>query len=393
MFLRHFRRFSVSLFLSLITMTTVMLMFTHSAVAASSAELLKPTLQVDIPTVTFSSGTIEDDILKVNYLGDYIAGIYTFLLGFSTTVAIVMLMIGGLQWSFGGTSQEQIGKAKTRIKNAITGLVLLLSTSLILFTVNPNLVNLQFPELEVIKYVNLETIITEAVTACADVKGTVSKCSATTLTTPSGWNSSLTDIVNSVASAQGVDPILIATHIQKETGGNINYSRGIGPCGEIGIAQFMPTTFESIVGQPCCQVVAAKSSSTREAYGKMCDDGAVSDWPPDSSTIPNCNSSICGNCQVAQTSCIDYFDTAKSTGVSNTVTATAKLIKYNLGSSSIGGDIALAMCAYNGSGKQAAEYAKSAASIYASFCTASGGTQASTSTATTSSSTTTTTSP
>lgn len=347
---------------------------------ASSTELLTPTLQVDIPTVTFSSGTIEDDVLKVNYLGDYIAGIYKYLLGISTTIAIVMIMVGGLQWSLGGQSPEAIGKAKTRIKNAVTGLILLLSTYLILFTVNPKLIGLQFPELDVIKHVNLEAIIAEAVTACADVKGTVGKCSATTLTTPSGWNSSLTDIVNSVASTEKVDAILIATHIQKETSGNINYSRSIGPCGEIGISQFMPTTFEAIVGQACCQVVAAKNSSTGERYGKMCDDGVSSGWPPDSATIPNCNDSICGNCQVAQTSCIDYFDTSKSNGIQNTVTATAKLIKYNLNSGSIGGDIALSMCAYNGSGKAAAEYATSAAKIYEDLCKASGGTLATTST-------------
>lgn len=122
---------------------------------ASSTELLTPTLQVDIPTVTFSDGTIEGDVIKVNYLGDYIAGIYKYLLGISTTIAIVMIMVSGLQWSLGGQSPEAIGKAKTRIKNSVTGLVLLLCTYLILVTVNPQLIKLQFPELRNIENVGL----------------------------------------------------------------------------------------------------------------------------------------------------------------------------------------------------------------------------------------------
>ncbi len=370
---RYIRIITIILF----SVLTVGLLFTKSSLAQTSMsapKLLTPTLQVEIPDVKFSEGKIEGNVLKVNYLGDYIAGIYKYLIGISTTIAIVMLMIGGLQWAIGASSQENISKAKKRINNALIGLVLLLSVYAILFIVNPNLTFLKTPDLEIRKYVNLESLITTAVEQCKDVKGTVQKCSANVLKNPSGWSSSLTDTVNSVATTQGVDAILLATHIQKETSGNINYSRNIGPCGEIGISQFMPTTFESIVGQQCCTTVAAKNADNREAYGKMCDNGAVEAWPPKTSDVSNCNTSICGNCQVAMTSCIDYFDTSKQNGVQNSVTATAKLIKYNLSSGRVGGDIALAMCAYNGSGKQAASYAQEASKIYEDFCKISGGT-------------------
>ncbi|MBI4435470.1 D-alanyl-D-alanine carboxypeptidase family protein [Candidatus Uhrbacteria bacterium] len=141
-----------SLFLS----SMVGLAFAVPALADEAPKLLTPTLSVDIPTVQFSDGKIEGDVLKVNYLGDYIAGIYKYLLGISTTIAIVMVMVSGLQWALGGASAEAIGKAKTRIKNALTGLVLLLCTYAILATVNPNLLRLQFPELEVIPEVEEE---------------------------------------------------------------------------------------------------------------------------------------------------------------------------------------------------------------------------------------------
>lgn len=143
--------------LLLFTVVSVGFLFIEPILAQSAPKLITPTLQVDIPTIQFSTATLEDGVLNINYLGDYIAGIYKYLLGISTTIAIVMLMIGGLQWAFGGVNEDSIKKAKERIKNAITGLVLLLSAYAILLIVNPNLIKLQFPELEVVQFVELST--------------------------------------------------------------------------------------------------------------------------------------------------------------------------------------------------------------------------------------------
>jgi len=81
---------------------------------------------------------------SVTDLGDYIDKAYKFLLGFSVIFAVLMLMVGGLQYvtSPGG---EEISKAKERITRSLTGLVLLMCAALILFTVNPHLINLEMP--------------------------------------------------------------------------------------------------------------------------------------------------------------------------------------------------------------------------------------------------------
>lgn len=147
-----------------------------------SSKLLAPVLSIDIPTVKFSDVLFREEegrrYLSINYLGDYLAGVYTYLLGISMTIAIVMFMVAGLQWTFGGTSKEAIGKAQARIKNAVIGLILILSTYVILFTVNPNLVSLQFPELEIIEAEGINEAEDES------VKGTV----ATSFQTPSSSN-------------------------------------------------------------------------------------------------------------------------------------------------------------------------------------------------------------
>ncbi len=88
-------------------------------------------------------------------MGEYVSVLYQWLIGIATTIAIVFLMVSGLRWSFGGLSAEQIGAAKKTIANALVGLILLLSTYLILFTVNPHLVNLQVPAFPMIKTVSI----------------------------------------------------------------------------------------------------------------------------------------------------------------------------------------------------------------------------------------------
>ena len=91
----------------------------------------------------------------VNNIGQYINLIYIFLLGASIAIAIVMLMIGGLQYTLGAASPAQIEKAKERIRNAVIGLVLLILATLLLETVNPQLKKLNPPQFPVIRRIEL----------------------------------------------------------------------------------------------------------------------------------------------------------------------------------------------------------------------------------------------
>ncbi len=125
----------------------------------SGSNATKATLQVSIGSLTSPVD-----------LGEYVGAVYSWLIGASTLIAIVLIMVGGLQWSFAAVSSEQIGKAKKRMMNGVAGLVLLLSTYLILATVNPNLVKLQVPQFPMIKTVSLvdnascDELITEGYT-------------------------------------------------------------------------------------------------------------------------------------------------------------------------------------------------------------------------------------
>lgn len=109
------------------------------AVEPSSGKFITPDLSIDIPGVTFTDAiTKKNDVLQIDFLGRYLTGVYRYLLGISVTLAIVFIMVGGIQWLM-ATGSDGVSKAKTRINNAVVGFVLLLSVYVILFTVNPNL--------------------------------------------------------------------------------------------------------------------------------------------------------------------------------------------------------------------------------------------------------------
>lgn len=95
------------------------------------------------------------DLTVTGDFGEYVSVAYKWMLGVGTTIAIVFVMVSGLRWTLGGVNAEEIGKAKKTIQNAVIGLVLLMSTYVIIFTVNPYLVRLQVPAFPMIKLISL----------------------------------------------------------------------------------------------------------------------------------------------------------------------------------------------------------------------------------------------
>jgi len=159
---------------------------TSTSTTSNTAKTITPTLNVDIPglnvgnfSVTKSVTAGGDSVLDFNFFELYVSAIYVYLIGISILIAIIMIMIGGLQYAFAG-GHGDVGKAKERIKNAVIGLVLLLSTYSILYLVNPQLVSLETPTLTNIKFEAIDGEESED----DSVTGTV----ATSLSTASGSN-------------------------------------------------------------------------------------------------------------------------------------------------------------------------------------------------------------
>ncbi|MFA6017959.1 MAG: hypothetical protein WCT28_01200 [Patescibacteria group bacterium] len=119
--------------------------------AAASAKKAAPDFQVPILNVkipgmsAFSTPTLSADgtTVEVNFLAQYINAIYSWILGAAALVAVIMMMIGGLQYVLARGKPKYIDAAKTRITNAITGMVLLLAAYNIAYLIDPNIVDLK----------------------------------------------------------------------------------------------------------------------------------------------------------------------------------------------------------------------------------------------------------
>lgn len=121
------------------------------------AMLKKPEPRIKIPGLQFSDVSVEknkvDDpdgntYLFFPFIGEYIAAVYRYLIVIISIIAVIILIISGFQWAIPDASGENISAAKTRIIGAISGLIIAVSSYVILYTVNPELV--QFRSLRVL---------------------------------------------------------------------------------------------------------------------------------------------------------------------------------------------------------------------------------------------------
>ena len=84
-------------------------------------------------------------------IGGYIAAVYTWLMGAAAVFAVLMFTIGALMYMLSAGKSDLLAKGKDHMKNALIGFVLLLSTFLILQTVNPQTLSLQIPTIPMIR--------------------------------------------------------------------------------------------------------------------------------------------------------------------------------------------------------------------------------------------------
>lgn len=84
-------------------------------------------------------------------IGAYIEAIYTYSIGAAAVVAVVMIMVGGFQWLTAAGDAGRVSKAKTRINDALVGLMLTVFAWTILNTINPALIKLQMPRIPMVQ--------------------------------------------------------------------------------------------------------------------------------------------------------------------------------------------------------------------------------------------------
>jgi len=83
---------------------------------------------------------------------EYFKYIFNFLIWISGIIALIALVVGGVLYLTSAGDPEKLGKARKQILAAFFGIIILLSSYLILRTINPELVSFEMPELEEIVF-------------------------------------------------------------------------------------------------------------------------------------------------------------------------------------------------------------------------------------------------
>lgn len=134
-----------------------------------AAKITEPQVKVPIPGLHFTSpkdilsqalpdGTNQP--LYIPYIAEYIRGVYEYAIILAGVLAMVMIIVSGFQWAASGGNSDAISGAKTRIGQAVTGLIIALGSYTLLATLNPALVNLVPLKINTIDAVNLDSFLT-----------------------------------------------------------------------------------------------------------------------------------------------------------------------------------------------------------------------------------------
>lgn len=98
----------------------------------------------EVNTYSASNGKAETTTqnCRTNFL-TYITGFFKLVIGISAILAILVITYGGFEYMT-SVSESATSKAKERIQNAVIGLLLVLSSYLIVNTINPKLTKIDF---------------------------------------------------------------------------------------------------------------------------------------------------------------------------------------------------------------------------------------------------------
>jgi len=115
-------------------------------------------LQIKIPGIdelaakypVVCTTTSEVESCKIPWIAIYIYAIYNYLLAIGGVLAVIALMIGGIIWLVSAGNASRITQAKSWISGSLTGVLILLTSYILLYQINPDLIGLKYTVLETI---------------------------------------------------------------------------------------------------------------------------------------------------------------------------------------------------------------------------------------------------
>lgn len=186
--------------------------------------------QVPIPFVKLTDpAKCTDDTSKLcnNWIAEYIAGVYKYGVAVAGILATITMMIGGVMWILSAGNPGLASDAKAWINSSALGLVLVLTSYMILYQVNPMLVR---PV--TIKTALIDIPPEEAIASFTAGDGT----QGTNVTSKIDIYD---DLLRNAAGAAQIECALMKATMYAESGGNPSIE---SPAHAVGLMQLLPST-------------------------------------------------------------------------------------------------------------------------------------------------------
>lgn len=224
----------------------ILLMMPISALAAINTSLPQiknpfDSLQVNIPGMQrFSDAQVVRDgaetTLQVNWIAEYIMGIYNYAISVIGIFAVLGIAIGGVIWLVSAGNPSRVAVGKDWIMSSLLGLSLALGSFIILNTVSSDLVNFSKQNLLIIKDLDFNP---RAVTA----GGGQLTGGFTGKPTFSNNINGFDDILRQMSNKYGVECSLAKAVMITESNGQ---PAAVSYVGAQGLMQLMPATFQAM---------------------------------------------------------------------------------------------------------------------------------------------------
>lgn len=142
-------------------------------------KFVMPDMQIDIPGLNLTptdqivSHKNDDGSYSVTipWIAEYIQAIYNYGLGIVGILAALVLMGGGVLWLVSGGDASKITQAKELIIGSVTGMIILATSYIILFQVNPELTRLKPVSMGAIAYKSFEPDVDSSAPLSLDLNG------------------------------------------------------------------------------------------------------------------------------------------------------------------------------------------------------------------------------
>lgn len=114
-----------------------------------------PKLSVKLPGLNFDKAVCTDSECSNNWLAKYIQALYEYGIGIIGILAVITMMIGGIVWVTATGNAERVGEAKKWIGGSLMGVLIALTSYVVLNMVNPALTKLSPIKIDTVAKIDL----------------------------------------------------------------------------------------------------------------------------------------------------------------------------------------------------------------------------------------------